>query len=186
MSRRPTTVSVRPAVADDVDAIVDDVWAVAAEGRWIGTEVPFDRDKRAAVFSSAIDADHGAVFVADVDGRVVGHILVNLASYGVADIGMAIVDGYRGRGIGTALLEAAIAWARGAGAHKMYLEVWPHNEAGLALYRKAGFEEEGRKRGHYRRANGELWDAILMGLALQRPSGPRSQVMRPGTGSAKR
>ena len=97
------------------------------------------------------------MFVADDDGRVVGHILVNLASYGVADIGMAIVDGYRGQGIGTALLDSAIAWARGAGAHKMYLEVWPHNEAGIALYRKAGFEEEGRKRRHYRRANGELW-----------------------------
>jgi RimJ/RimL family protein N-acetyltransferase len=166
MSRRITTVSVRPAVAADVDAIIDDVWAVAAEGRWIGTEVPFDRDKRRAVFSSAVDSDHAAVFVADDAGRVVGHILVNLASYGVADIGMAIVDGYRGQGIGTALLESAIGWAQEAGAHKMYLEVWPHNHAGIALYRKLGFAEEGRKRRHYRRANGELWDAILMGLPL--------------------
>jgi ribosomal protein S18 acetylase RimI-like enzyme len=166
MSRRISTVSVRPAVAADLDAIIDDVWAVAAEGRWIGTEVPFDRDKRRAVFRSAIDSDRAAVFVADDAGRVVGHILVNLASYGVADIGMAIVDGYRGQGIGTALLESAIGWARQARAHKMYLEVWPHNDAGIALYRKLGFTEEGRKRRHYRRTNGELWDAILMGLPL--------------------
>jgi RimJ/RimL family protein N-acetyltransferase len=166
MSGRTSTVSVRPAVAGDVDAIVDDVWAVAAEGRWIGTELPFDRDKRGSVFRDAIASDRAAVFVADDGGRIVGHILVNLASYGVADIGMAIVEGYRGQGIGTTLLDSAIGWARGAGAHKMYLEVWPHNQAALALYRKAGFEEEGRKRRHYQRANGEVWDAILMGLPL--------------------
>jgi len=36
----------------------------------------------------------------------------------------------------------------------------------LDLYRKAGFVEVGRKLRHYRRANGELWDAILMGRPL--------------------
>ena len=111
-------------------------------------------------------SDFASLIVAEVDDRIIGHIAVHLAPYGVADIGMAIIDGYRGQGIGTLLLESAITWAREAGAHKMYLEVWPHNEGGLALYRKLGFEEEGRKRRHYRRANGEIWDAILMGLQL--------------------
>ena len=46
------------------------------------------------------------------------------------------------------------------------LEVFPHNEAGIALYRKFGFVEEGRRVKHYRRAGGELWDAIVMGLPL--------------------
>jgi len=68
--------------------------------------------------------------------------------------------------VGSALLRAAIAWARGAGLHKLCLEVFAHNEAGIALYRKAGFVEEGRRTGQYRRASGELWDAIVMGLAL--------------------
>jgi ribosomal protein S18 acetylase RimI-like enzyme len=48
----------------------------------------------------------------------------------------------------------------------MSLEVWPHNEAAIALYQKVGFVEEGRKVRHYRRANGEIWDAILMGRPL--------------------
>jgi RimJ/RimL family protein N-acetyltransferase len=68
--------------------------------------------------------------------------------------------------VGSALLSAAIAWAREAGAHKVALQVWPHNEAAIALYRKFGFEQEGRLRRHYRRRNGELWDAVVMGLCL--------------------
>src|SRR5439155_279731 len=78
-----------------------------------------------------------------------------------------MVDGdRRGQGIGSALMAAAIEWARTAGAHKLSLQVWPHNEAARALYRKFGFEEEGLLRRQYRRRNGELWDAIVMGLLL--------------------
>src|SRR6266508_2058891 len=75
-------------------------------------------------------------------------------------------EGWRGRGVGSALLRAGIEWARGAGAHKVALQVWPHNAAALALYEKFGFQREGLLRGHYRRRNGELWDAIVMGLPL--------------------
>ncbi len=159
--------AVRPAMDTDLDAVVETFWSVAAEGRWIGTEVPFDREKRKADLRASLHSDAACLLVAEHEGRVIGHIGVRIAPYGVADIGMAIIDGYRGQGVGTQLLESAITWARDAGAHKMALEVWPHNDAGIALYRKLGFETEGRKRRHYRRGNGELWDSILMGLPLR-------------------
>jgi RimJ/RimL family protein N-acetyltransferase len=89
-----------------------------------------------------------------------------VSSYGVADFGMMVAAERRGQGIGSALLAAAVDWARAAGAHKVALQVWPANEAGIGLYRKFGFEQEGRLRRHYRRRNGELWDAIVMGLLL--------------------
>jgi RimJ/RimL family protein N-acetyltransferase len=158
--------TIRPAVEADLDAIVDNLWSVAAEGRWIGTEVPFDRVERRRLYQRMIEMPSALLLVADVDGQVVGQIGLQVARYGVADLGMAIVDGYRNQGIGTALLEAAISWAAGTGAHKISLEVWPHNEGGLALYRKLGFVEEGRKVRHYRRSNGEIWDAVLMGRPL--------------------
>src|SRR5215210_4924280 len=47
-----------------------------------------------------------------------------------------------GRGVGSALLAAAIEKAREDGLHKLALEVFPHNEAAIALYRKFGFVEE--------------------------------------------
>lgn len=46
-----------------------------------------------------------------------------------------------------------------------FLQVWPHNAAAIALYRSRGFTVEGRL-GHHRRANGQLWDAVTMGLVL--------------------
>lgn len=108
------------------------------------------------------------MFVADAGdtGGVVGYLTVAIAPYGVADIGMALRDGWRGAGLGTGLLQAALDWATRAGAHKMALEVWPDNHPAIALYRRAGFVEEGRKRRHYRRADGALWDSILMGRPL--------------------
>ncbi len=57
-------------------------------------------------------------------------------------------------------------WARESGLHKVDLGVWPHNTAAIALYRCRGFTIEGRRHRHYRRANGELWDVVTMGLVL--------------------
>jgi RimJ/RimL family protein N-acetyltransferase len=45
--------------------------------------------------------------------------------------------------------------------------VWPHNDDALRLYEKFGFEREGVLRGHYRRQDGELWDAIVTGRLLE-------------------
>jgi RimJ/RimL family protein N-acetyltransferase len=161
---------VRPATREDLDELVQHTWAVAAEGRWIGTEVPFDREARRGMLDRLSSGVSSALLVADTSAAggpgVVGHISIDIAPYGVADIGMLIVAGWRGLGLGTVMLDAAIRWATEAGAHKMALEVWPHNSAALELYRRAGFIEEGRKLRHYRRRNGEVWNAVLMGRPL--------------------
>lgn len=79
---------------------------------------------------------------------------------------MMVAADLRGRGTGSALLERVIGWSRDQGAHKVSLQVWPHNQRAMALYDRAGFEVEGVLRSHYRRRSGELWDAVLMGLSL--------------------
>ena len=63
-------------------------------------------------------------------------------------------------------MQAAIEWARAEGLHKLCLEVFPTNTPAIALYRKYGFVEEGRRVKQYRRASGELWDSLMMGLLL--------------------
>jgi putative acetyltransferase len=162
--------TIRRARDDDLDAVVDLVWDVAAEGEWIGVEVPFDRQERKQRYAGLLAGTDSTIFVADAVSSggppVVGVITVNLAPYGVADIAMMVARDWRGQGLGRALLQRSIVWARETGAHKMWLEVWPHNIAAIALYRQGGFVEEGRKRRHYRRRNGALWDAVLMGLPL--------------------
>jgi len=159
-------VDVRSAREGDIDGAIALDEAVAIEGRWIAREAPVDRVKRRAVFEADLRRDDANLFVADDEGAIVGLLGIELTSYGVADFGMMVAADRRGQGIGSALMAAAIEWARMAGAHKLSLQVWPHNEAARALYRKFGFEEEGLLRRQYRRRNGELWDAIVMGLLL--------------------
>jgi ribosomal protein S18 acetylase RimI-like enzyme len=162
----PPAVTVRPATATDVDALVAMLVEVAGEGRWIGTEAPVDTERRRRRMADYVEGDDAIVLVAEAGGTPVGQLGLRLAPYGVADLGMAVAAGWRGRGVGTALLAEAVARARKAGAHKIALQVWPHNAAALALYERFGFRREGYLTRHYRRRSGELWDAIIMGLPL--------------------
>jgi RimJ/RimL family protein N-acetyltransferase len=164
-------VTVRPAREEDLDAMVELTVAVAEEGRWIAAEAPVDRERRRQRYAADLQRDDVGVFVADAGGELVGHIGLALAGYGVADLGMHVAAGWRRRGVGSALLRAGIDWARQAGAHKVALQVWPHNTAAIALYERFGFQREGLLRRHYRRRSGELWDAVVMGLPLEGGSG---------------
>ena len=100
------------------------------------------------------------------DGEVVGSVHVDVSRFGFGELGMAVLREWRGRGVGSALLAAAIEWSRGQGLHKLMLGVFPHNAAGIALYHKFGFVEEGLRVKQIRRQSGELWDVVEMGLLL--------------------
>jgi RimJ/RimL family protein N-acetyltransferase len=150
----------------DVDTLVEMLAAVAAEGRWIGTEAPVDVERRRRRMVAEIEGEDVVLLVAEAGGEPVGQLGLSLAAYGVGDLGMLVAPAWRGRGAGTALLAEAIARARKAGAHKLALEVWPDNRAAIALYERFGFQREGYLTRHYRRRSGELWDAVIMGLRL--------------------
>jgi RimJ/RimL family protein N-acetyltransferase len=157
--------TLRRAEAGDFDRWVALYEAVAAEGTWIGGEVPVDHDRLRQGFAERFVASPSAtIFLAEAGAELIGHLGIE------SHRGMMVAAGWRGRGVGTALLDAAIQWARESGDHKIVLQVWPHNTRAQALYRKSGFVEEGRLHRQYRRRNGELWDAIAMGLVLDRTS----------------
>ena len=133
---------------------------MAEEGTGIGAEPPVDVERRAARF--AVDGS----FVAVAGDELIGRLDVEATSHGFGEIGMFVARDWRGRGVGSALLESAIEFARERGLHKLSLGVFTHNEAAIALYRKYGFVDEGLRVKHLRRANGELWDVLEMGLLL--------------------
>lgn len=166
-------VEVRPLAPGDVEAMIDLFAAVAAEGRWIAREPPIDRDELRRFLRQQLDAPDRVALVAldRVTGELVGEIGLSEGLPGVVDLGMLVAEPWRGKGVGSALLAAGLDWARAQGAHKVALQVWPHNERALVLYERFGFVREGVLCRHYRRRSGELWDAVVMGLLLDPPAG---------------
>jgi len=136
--------------------------AVAEERDGIAAEPPVNVERRAAGWH--LDGTFVAV---DAD-EIVGILFVDPTPFGYGELGMFVAGNRRGRGVGTALVDAAIEWALAKGLHKLSLGVFPHNEAAIALYRKFGFVEEGCRVEHIRRASGEHWDLVEMGLLLGR------------------
>ncbi len=158
--------TIRRATTEDLGEVFDVYAAVAAERIHIGAEPPIDRDRRLRKWAELLENPKEVMFVAEADGRIIGNAAITWG--GASEVGMAILPEWRGRGVGRALLHALIDWAEANGSHKMELYVWPHNAAAIALYEKFGFEQEGYLKRHYRRANGDLWDCIIMGLQLPR------------------
>jgi ribosomal protein S18 acetylase RimI-like enzyme len=104
-----------------------------------------------------------------VDDQVVGNLMVERRRGRYeshrGDVSMAIRKGFRGIGLGRALLDTAVDWARAVGITKLTLGVFPSNRPAIALYRAVGFEEEGVLHGHLRLPDGDR-DVMLMGLRL--------------------
>jgi RimJ/RimL family protein N-acetyltransferase len=162
-------IQARAATVEDLPDAVVSYERVAGEGIWIGGELPVDRAARVSSWRDHYVDGDGVMFVVIANAEVVGAATQNWlgrCGSGLLSLGMWVVEPWRGKGVGTALLTACIDWARAHGAHKITLEVWPHNERARALYRKFRFEEEGYLHNHWRRRSGELWDSIVMGLLL--------------------
>jgi len=86
----------------------------------------------------------------------------------VATIGMAVRDDWQGRGVVTALMEAALDLADNwLGMSRVELTVYTDNAAAIALYEKFGFEIEGTHR-RYAFRDGAYVDAYSMARILNR------------------
>jgi RimJ/RimL family protein N-acetyltransferase len=169
-------IAIRPAEPSDASELVTLAASVGQEaGDWLLTTETWRpvADERRYLKAVRRHAD-AAVYVA-VDGdQIVGRLSLardpHPASKHVADLGLMVAATHRRRGIGTALLDAAVAWAKGSGVSKLELHVFPWNEPAIRLYERFGFEREGLRRAHYLR-NGEAVDALLMAYHLPEGSG---------------
>lgn len=98
----------------------------------------------------------------DVVGQLGLYVSSNPRRRHVGDLGMGVRDDWQGRGIGSALLVAAIDLAdRWLQLRRLELQVYADNTAGIALYTRHGFAEEGRHRDFAYR-DGAYVDALSM------------------------
>jgi ribosomal protein S18 acetylase RimI-like enzyme len=109
--------------------------------------------------------------VAEADGRLAGYVRLVAATPLVCNAhvrqiqGLAVSDEARGRGVGRALIRAAIARAREQGARRITLRVLGHNAPARALYASEGFVVEGVLPEEFL-LEGRYVDDVLMGRSL--------------------
>lgn len=170
----PEDVVVRPATPHDARPFLEMWRGVVGERRYVRTEEirhPLRAYRKR--FRRSWHPDQAQI-VAIADGRIVGHLAIvreeHPVTSHVASLGLAVEAGWRGRGVGTALMEAALRWAREFGIEKVVLSVYPSNERAIALYRKFGFTEEGRLVRHSRKSYG-YEDEILMAVFVVEDEG---------------
>lgn len=95
--------------------------------------------------------------------RVEGFIAARLGAGELHVNNIGVREWARRRGIASALLAKALAWAASAGARAAFLEVRAGNRAAQMLYRRHGFEAVGRRRNYYREP---VEDALVMRAPL--------------------
>lgn len=137
-------------------ATVDDLPAILAIERASFSD-PWSRSS----FASLLERPrvYFAVAVERPARTVVGHVVTWFLLDEAELANLAVAPAARGRGVGGALLAAAVATAEARGITTMYLEVRASNNAALALYGSRGFREVGRRPSYYRRP---VEDALIL------------------------
>jgi len=129
------------------EAIPDDVHAIAAiEGGAFSN--PWHPD----TFRSLISEGRALILVAeDGEAGVVGYAVL----WWVMDQGelanLAVTEDFRGRGVGSALLDRILADAKTREVESVFLEVRMSNGRAFDLYRSRGFDQVAVRKDYYRK-----------------------------------
>jgi ribosomal protein S18 acetylase RimI-like enzyme len=158
-------IEVRPAASSDEDAL-----AALDRANWSWLSSPAPPPGPDWTFFDERTAPEN-VLVAVVDGAIAGYVKLGHATPVPASdhvlmvAGLAVGEEFRGRGVGRALLDGAVAEARARGARRLTLRVLAPNEPARRLYESAGFVVEGVQRELFF-LEGAYVDDMLMTLDL--------------------
>ena len=133
-------------------------------------EAPFSKEKEEKYITSLQTNPHKIMALGVIEGEIIAVSDINANSLPrlkhSGELGISLVKKYWNNGVGSALMQYLIDWAKSEGKlRKINLDVNDTNIAAIHLYKKFGFVEEGRiSRGMC--INGEFIDTICMGLKL--------------------
>jgi ribosomal-protein-alanine N-acetyltransferase len=168
--------NLRAATGDDLDVLAT-LHGLAFQPGWDAEEIadvgsgpgafaliaedagPLDHD---VIDPSGLERDWREKPVPTFSHPALGMILCRALAGEAEILTLAVDPAARRRGVARALVEAAAALAREAGAMEMFLEVATDNPAALGLYAGTGFATVGQRRGYYSRPAGERVDAVVM------------------------
>jgi len=131
----------------------------------------------AAAFAALLSTPGTAAYVVSAPDPC-GLALLRSAADEAEIITVGVLPAQRREGLAGGLLLAAFGDLRGV--DRVFLEVAEDNVSAIALYRRLGFRDAGRRKGYYARAGGGRIDALVMSVDL--PLSCRSDGLRLYTG----
>jgi RimJ/RimL family protein N-acetyltransferase len=164
------SVAIRMGAPDDAARIMDITRGVIRENEFVVTEPGEfeleEEQERSWIGRHLVDAGH-IILVAAIGDEVIGFLhFQNGFRKRLSHRGrfhMLIEKEFRGRGVGSALIVTLLKWAKNhPSIEKVCFAVFSTNLGAIALYKKFGFLEEGRRIGEVKVGPGQYIDDVLM------------------------
>jgi len=148
---RTDAATIREALPADGPVLVELIMMINEETEFLGTseDRPLWAERSEDGLREMRARGTGVYFIAIKSSEMIGFLGAFPGDFertrGIVYVAhLGIREAWRGRGIGPKLLEALEAWARARKARRLDLRVDVDNPRALALYRRCGFEIEGR------------------------------------------
>lgn len=158
---------VRPARQEDITGIIGVIEAVAGETDHAVAARLAEQVGRDDVLLRHNEEESRVFFVATVEGDAVGWLHVEALEHPrmehTAELTVGVLEEYRDSGLGAALMDRGLDWARERGYLKIYQNLPATNERAIDFLEGNGWAEEYRREGHYL-LDGDLVDEV--GLAV--------------------
>ncbi len=171
VSRGGAEIEVRSAVPADAAAVLAHSREVLEDTEYFITrpeELTLTEEDEERYIRSHLDLPGRLMLGAFVGSRVVGLLTFNNGRrarvFHQGTFGISVSRDFRGKGVGGALIGTFLEWAESNPLiEKVGLSVFDDNDRAMALYRKYGFVEEGRKARAIKFDEGRYKDEIIMG-----------------------
>ena len=135
-------------LAKELSAIEKDIFSTSWEPSWI-------RD--------SINNNKAMYWVKKQKNKIIGYIGVQFSGEDVEILGLGILEDYRGRGHGSALMNAMIEYFYSTEYKKIFLEVRDSNNVAKGLYTKFNFSRTGTRLNYYKNENAALFEVSING-----------------------
>jgi ribosomal-protein-alanine N-acetyltransferase len=122
---------------------------------------PWSDDEFAALLGQDAVFGYAAREVGNGRAGLAGFVLARLAAGEGEILTVAVARAHRRRGVGWQLMDAVLRHLHGQRAEALFLEVDETNLAAIALYRRLGFREVGKRPRYYQSAQGASGALIM-------------------------
>jgi len=140
-----TSVTIRPMVKEDADKLYAFFSRVPREDRLFLRDDVSIRDVIDS-WTQELDYEKVLPLVAEVGGNIVGDATLHRRKFGwtshVGKVRLVIDKDYRGKGLGTVLIEELIDIAKKASLEQLVAELMSNQTGALSAFKRLGFEKE--------------------------------------------